>query len=569
MPPPEPLTRTPAPSLDFSRPGTPAADDFGDIYFSTDGGLDETRAVFLTGCGLPDGWRDRDMFTIAELGFGSGLNFLATWQAWLDSGARGTLHYISVEGFPFAKSDLERALDHFPELADLSRRLIGGWPGPVRGIHRRHFGSVTLTLIHDAVASALASQRFHADAWFLDGFSPAKNPAMWSPDMMAEVARLSAPDARLATFTVAGAVRRALTEAGFKVERVAGFGRKRHRLEARRTETPTPRGNRPAAPTIIGAGIAGASIAQAFLRRGIVPTVLFDPDHPAASANPAALIKPRLDLQDQPASRFFLSSFLYAREAYKDAVLLEGITHRPKTDAEADRLQRIARQEPLGPGHLHWTGDSLDMPSALTIVPQAAREAMLAGVTPRPGRIDDLSALSGPLILASGYGVRSLLPDARFRFSRGQLSWTQGTLDRPVTYGGYAVPLDEHVDMRVLIGASHERITDHSQAFAVRDEDDAANLAQARSQGLDLGPSVQPLRTSVRVNTADTLPRLLCPDTEKAGENTKTDLWVLSGLGSRGFVFAPLLGEALVSAWLGEPSPLDAAVMDRLNRRPG
>ena len=105
-----PLTRTPAPSLDFSRPGTPAADDFDDIYFSTDGGLAETRTVFLEGCGLPDGWVDREVFTIAELGFGSGLNFLATCQAWVESGAKGRLHFISVEAFPFSKTDLEQAL---------------------------------------------------------------------------------------------------------------------------------------------------------------------------------------------------------------------------------------------------------------------------------------------------------------------------------------------------------------------------------------------------------------------------------------------------------------------------
>lgn len=561
MPPPVPLTRTPPPALDFSRPGTPAAINFGDIYFSTDGGLDETRAVFLGGCGLPKRWMDRDLFTVAELGFGSGLNFLATWQAWRESGAKGRLHYISVEGFPFERDDLQRALDHFPELGDLSRQLIDSWPGPVKGLHRRHFGSVTLTLIHDTVTHGLASQEFRADAWFLDGFSPAKNPDMWSADIMTEVARLSASDARLATFSVAGAVRRALSDAGFTVERLDGFGRKRHRLEARRNGPRARQYDSPLAPTIIGAGIAGASVARAFLRRGIVPTVLSDPGHPAASANPAALIKPRLDLQDQPASRFFLSSYLYAALTYRDAILQQGLSHYPKSEAEADRLRRIAEQAPLGPGHLSWTGDALDMPSALTIDPDVARRTMLTGADHHHVPVSDPSEIDGPVILASGYGIRALLPESDFRFSRGQLSWTDGSLNHPVTYGGYAVPVGEHI----LLGATHERIFDHGDAFAIRAEDDASNLAQAQAQGLHVGPDVQPVRSSVRVNTADTLPRLFKANTKKAGQ----DLWVLSGLGSRGFVFAPLLGEALVSAYLGEPSPLDRAVIERLSRRPG
>ncbi len=559
MPPPVPLTRTPAPSLDFSQPGTPAAEDFGDIYFSIDGGLAESRAVFLEGCGLPNNWMGREVFTIAELGFGSGLNFLAAWQAWRDSGATGRLHFISVEAFPFERSDLSRALAHFPELAELATSLIESWPGPVRGVHRRHFGSITLTLIHDAVAPALAGQSFKADAWFLDGFSPAKNPDMWSPAIMSDVTRLSAPGARVATFTVAGAVRRSLSDAGFEVEKKEGFGRKRQRLEARlpgQATAPT----RPQAPMIIGAGIAGASIAAAFLRRGINPTVLFDPDHIAASGNGAALIKPRLDLQDRPESRFFLSSFLYAREIYRDAARYEGLVHCPKTDSEAVRLARIAAQMPLGANHLRWTDETLEMDSSLVIDTEAARTSLLAEADVQARRVDSLESLKGPIIFAGGYGVRTLLPNAAFRFSRGQLSWGSGAMERPVTYGGYAIPIRG----QILLGATHDRIENHDTVFDLRPEDDAANLAQGISQGLDLDPDVQSFRASVRVTTADTLPRLVRTQTTKAEQ----DLWILSGLGSRGFVFAPLLGEALVSAYLGEPSPLTGTVADKLSRLP-
>lgn len=563
MPAPQPLTRTPAPKLDFSRPGTPAASDFGDIYFSVDGGLAETQAVFLQGCGLPQRWMGCDLFTIAELGFGSGLNFLAAAKAWAQSGAKGRLHFISVEGFPFERDDLARALSAFPELSEWAAPLIEQWPGPVRGIHRRHFGPITLTLIHDEVRPALAAQNFAADAWFLDGFSPAKNPDMWAEDILAEVGRLSAPGARIGTFTVAGSVRRGLSAAGFEVARVPGFGRKRQRLEARRTGERVTRPV-PETPTIIGNGIAGAMIARAFLRRGITPRVIYDPDHIAASGNGAALIKPRLDLQDQPASRFFLASFLYARAVYGDAIRHEGLIHRPKTPDEAERLARIAAQAPLGDGHLNWTGEALDMPSALVIDTQAARGAALHGADVTEQRLSALSEIDGPVIIASGYGIRELLPELSFRYSRGQLSWTTGMMDGPVTYGGYALPLRGPI----LLGATHGRIEDHTQAFALRAEDDQHNLRQALDQGLNVGPDVESFRASVRVNSPDTLPRLFQLRPSKTQKTKPQQIWGLSGLGSRGFVFAPLLGEALVSAYLGEPSPLEAKLLERFNRLP-
>jgi tRNA 5-methylaminomethyl-2-thiouridine biosynthesis bifunctional protein len=561
MPPPVPLTRTPAPALDFSRPGTPAATDYDDIYFSTDGGLEETRAVFLQGCGLPDRWQGQSVFTIAELGFGSGLNFLATWQAWLDSGATGRLHYISVEGFPLDQDALATALSSFPDLAPQSGPLIQSWPGPVKGVHRRYFGAVTLTLIHDPVDRALSQLRFKADAWFLDGFSPAKNPAMWSEAVLAQVAKNSAAGARLATFTVAGAVRRGLENVGFEVEKKPGFGRKRHRLEARRPGTKRPH-KTPPMPTIIGDGIAGASIAHAFARRDLVPNIIHDPDHPAASGNGAALIKPRFDLQDNPPARFFLSSFLYARQAYHavDAIRHDGVEHRLSGKTDPSRFTKLVGQEPLGPGHLVLRDADLALPTSCVIDTQIARAQFLSRAYVKAQRVERLDAIEGPVILACGYGIRTLLPNHGFRFSRGQLSWTNGRVEGPVTYGGYAIPMAE----KILLGASHDRIEDHDQAFSLRPEDDAMNLSQALAQGLDVGPEVTPFRASVRVNSPDTLPRLIKLETEK----TRQDVWVLSGLGSRGFVFAPLLGEALVSAYLGEPSPLAADFVARISAIP-
>ena len=188
------LTLCPAPNLDWSRPAAPASHKFGDIYFSVEGGLEETRAVYLKACSLPERWREpkfeRQPFVIGELGFGTGLNFLAVWQMWKAHCKTGQrLHFVSIEKFPLSKQDLETALSHWPELSREAQALLSVWPGRVRGTHVLHLGSVTLTLCHDDVQDALAGLSMQADAWFLDGFSPAKNPAMWSEDVMRHVGR--------------------------------------------------------------------------------------------------------------------------------------------------------------------------------------------------------------------------------------------------------------------------------------------------------------------------------------------------------------------------------------------
>ena len=421
---PQPLISTPAATLDWSRPNTPMATEFGDIYFSTDGGLDETRAVFLSGCGLPDRWTNRSVFTIAELGFGSGLNFLATWQKWTETAqAKQRLHYVSIEKFPFDVLQLQRALTAWPELDILIAQLLAQWPGRVKGIHRLDFGDVTLTLMHDDVIKALDDvDGLKADAWFLDGFSPSGNPAMWSAGVMRRVAASSAPGARLATFSVAGAVRTALSDAGFTVRKMPGFGRKRHRLEADFPGQRPPKISPIDKALIVGAGITGRSLATALAARHIPFDIIDDRAHPAASGNPAALVKPRFDLQDRPESRFFLAAYLYALRQYPDsAVLSRGIKQIPKTEKEAERFQKLIAQAPLGGAHLNWKDDALWIESALIIDPEKA----LADFDIRRETYEPAQGKSGysHIFLAGGYGISKISPDLDIRLSRGQISW--------------------------------------------------------------------------------------------------------------------------------------------------
>ena len=219
--------------LEFDSHGTPVSSIYGDVYHSASGASAQARHVFLAGNGLPARWQGRSRFTILETGFGLGVNFMTTWQVWLADPSRcGTLHFVSLEKHPFSARDLAEAHRAWPELAELSQALCAGWPALTAGTHHLRLGDgkVTLSLVFGDALACLPSLDCDADAFYLDGFSPAKNPVLWSPELMRQLARRAHAGTTLATWSVAGGVRRALTEVGFRVERVAGFGTKRQML---------------------------------------------------------------------------------------------------------------------------------------------------------------------------------------------------------------------------------------------------------------------------------------------------------------------------------------------------
>lgn len=207
------------------RGETPVSTRFDDPYFSLENGLDETRHVFLQGNDLPD--RFCDGFHIAELGFGTGLNLLAALQLWRHAGVLGKLHFTTFEAFPLTPLEMIRAQAGFPELADLATELAPHW-----GETRFELPDLRFEMITGDARETLPTWEKHADAWFLDGFSPAKNPELWSPELMAEVAAHLAPGGSAATYTAAGHVRRGLVAAGLDVTRLPGYGRKRHMTRA-------------------------------------------------------------------------------------------------------------------------------------------------------------------------------------------------------------------------------------------------------------------------------------------------------------------------------------------------
>lgn len=328
-------------NLEFNAEGTPVSRDFDDVYFSNDNGLEETRYVFLDGNQLNARFPDhpRSQFVVAESGFGTGLNFLTLWQAFEQFRAAHPeatlqrLHFISFEKFPLTAHDLRLAHEHWPELRVWAEQLQAQWPLPSGGCHRLVLdgGRVTLDLwlgdINELTDKLDDSLNQKVDAWFLDGFAPAKNPDMWSPNLFSAMARLARPGATLATFTCAGFVRRGLQEAGFTMRKTKGFGRKREMLTGVMEQENTLPARAPwfarsgaekRETAIIGGGIASALLSLALLQRGWQVTLYCADAAPAAGAsgNRQGALYPLLTAHDPALSQFFPAAFTFARRLY-------------------------------------------------------------------------------------------------------------------------------------------------------------------------------------------------------------------------------------------------------------
>ena len=556
--------------LDWGPDGLPRSRAFGDVYFSAVDGLAESRAVFLAGCGLPQAWEGRRRYTVGELGFGTGLNILALLDLWRREGPPdGRLHVFSIEAHPLRAADAARALGAWPDLADLADLLIQNWPGPARGWRRIELPGLraTIDLAFMDVALALEGWTGRADAWFLDGFAPAANPDMWSPRVFELVTARSSPGAHAATFTVAGAVRRGLAEAGFSVAKRPGFGRKRERLEAWLPDAP-PAEPPPARVAIIGGGIAGAAAARAVRALGS-EAVVFDPAGPGggASGNPAALVTPRLDAGGGAPGRLFAQAFTRAVALYETvpgAVVARGVLQRPAKPADLVRFGKNVEAGLFDDGALVLSAAGLDQVQALTIAPEAAltawtgdvRRIRVAAVEPDGdawrllGEDGEELMRANAVILAAGLGTGELAPGLDLAPVRGQASWATGADLSPTAtaWGGYAVPLPCG---GVLFGATHGR---GEASCDLRPEDHARNLATLKAELPELAARLEgrPLdgRAAVRAVTPDRLPIAGPAPGAPAG------LFVLSGFGSRGFTHAPLLAEHVAARVLGAPSPL-------------
>ncbi|HKW37750.1 MAG TPA: bifunctional tRNA (5-methylaminomethyl-2-thiouridine)(34)-methyltransferase MnmD/FAD-dependent 5-carboxymethylaminomethyl-2-thiouridine(34) oxidoreductase MnmC [Burkholderiales bacterium] len=576
--------------LAFDASGVPRSEEYGDVYHSVDGGVAQARRVFLGGNELPDRWRGRTSFTIVETGFGLGINFLAACAALLeDSRAPARLHYVSVEKHPFRKEDLATALARYPDLC-LAGELVALWPLPLPGFHRLHLarGRVTLTLLLGDAAQLLPQLEARADAFFLDGFAPEKNPEMWSAAIARELARLAAPGATVATWTVAASVRTNLANAGFTVSKREGFGRKREMLGG----TYAGRGTSAAKPersvAIIGAGIAGSACAERLASRGREVTVIDRHAGPAqeASGNPVGLLRPALHVEDTAIARLSRAAIGYALRQFHTLELSwrqSGVLRLARDASQMKRFEdaaaanaypaefarlvdgaeatRITGRAVRGPG---WW-----IPSAAWVSPPALCAALLgserirrvfsaeavrlakSGEGWRVEGKDGVIARAPHVVLANAAEANALLPGLRLPLTlvRGQVSFAPKgqKLDVPVSGDGFVAPTADGF----ALGATFQ-IDDMESGPRVADH--AANLVRADSllpgfaEGLD--PARLTGRIAFRATTPDRLP-IYGELPEHPGVHAAL------GLGANGLLWAPLCAEWLASWMEAEPLPME------------
>ncbi|MEJ8821396.1 FAD-dependent 5-carboxymethylaminomethyl-2-thiouridine(34) oxidoreductase MnmC [Variovorax humicola] len=595
--------------------GVPRSERFDDIYHTETGALAQSRHVFLAGCGLPAAWAHQPQWLILETGFGFGFNFLTTLQAWLADPARPRmLHFVSIEAHPVGTEDLLRAASAYPELADLARMLAAQWVELLPGFHRMSFegGHVLLTLCIGDVQAMLRAQRFEADSVFLDGFSPDRNPAMWSPETLKAVSRFARRGTGIATWTIARAVRDALTQCGFQVKKAPGLPPKRDCLRGTFDPAWTPRRRTPAAEravpgrcAVIGAGLAGAAVATSLARRGWQVDVFDKAHHAAAGASglPVGMLAPHVSSDDALLSRLTRAG-IRATWQQLETLLSEGsdwcasgvLERRPDGDvrvppgwyadgpnlswpASASQVDRIRLPENApalwhrragwvrphalvaawleSPGvHLH-TGCEVER-----IGPSMAGWCLF-------GANDRLLREADRVVIAAGFESGRFIASLPLQPVRGQVEW--GTVPPGATLPTTPVNGDGHLiagvpygdDLLWLTGATFDR--DSVDVAPRRDDTDAnrerlARLHPAAASALAASFEANAPWTGVRCASADRRP-LVGPVPGPPG------LWACTALGSRGLSFAALCAELLAAQWHAEPLPLPATLARALDTR--
>lgn len=578
------------------------APDFGDVYASRSGAWGQAEAVFINGCELGSRWQTAHCVRLIETGFGLGVNFLATWASLLESGSRARLHYVSIEKHPFTASDLRAALQLSmasapsglaARLQPLAERLLAQWPPLIAGFHSLELDErVTLTLALGDAADLLPRVAGRFDAIFLDGFAPDRNPQMWSPQLIAKLAALAAPGARLSTWCVAGAVRRALAEAGFHVEKRPGFGGKRDSLAAfMPADIVQP--VRPNNAIVIGAGIAGASVARQLARRGIAVTVL-ERERPAAggSGNPVGIVRPEPGSATNPIAELTAAGTTWLQRwmAQHGAAVRHdwcGVLRMARDERKRDKMAAQAGCVPVD--WLHeadlaaasalcgsTVADSgFHLPQAGWVVPPTLVAALLAApeIEVRSGAavgrmtredqgwrvtLADGSELQAPLVVLATAFDEGLGPVyLTMGRARGQLSQLPARDDRPlkrvVCRDGYIAPA---VNGLHTIGAT---VQHDDEEPAPRQADDAQNFE--RLQRLlpgfaDNASALQSGRVGWRATTQDRVPLV---------GKLADGLYASLGHGARGITCAPLCGEWLAALICDEPLPLGSEWIKRLD----
>ena len=327
---------------------------YNDIYFDKLNGPKETEHVYLNTNNLTKKFKNKQKFVIAEIGFGTGLNFILTWKLWKENRkTNGSLTYISFENAPLSKKDIERVYKKFKKLDGYSRFLLKNIPERYKSTHRIFIkaDNINLILIYDDITS-LINFNFKADTWFLDGFSPKKNPLVWTDKLFKQLYNFTNLDGSLSTFSVAGHIRRGLLKAGFKVSKVSGYGNKKEISYAIKNDLISSNQYKfscekkigPVA--IIGSGISGASLAYALRKRNI-ECFIIDKSYKlanGASGNKIALQMPKLTMDNSPYGQLSLEAFLFSRKIAKSLNAIpksDGLVLIPSRDRDILKFKKL------------------------------------------------------------------------------------------------------------------------------------------------------------------------------------------------------------------------------------
>ncbi len=530
---------------------------FDDIYYSVDDGVGESLYNFFKGNDLPNAWLDREYFTICELGLGTGLNMVLAIDLFLkESKPNQKLHLISIEKYPLTKEQILQALDRWKDIfSDGLDLFIKRYPLTIPARHSFDLNEkISLTLCFDDVDDALQELNTAVDCWFLDGFNPAKNPDMWSENVFKEIARLSNSEARFATFTAAGFVKRGLEAVGFDVRKEKGFGRKRERLLGRflgqSVHMPyVCKKNKKVA--VIGAGLAGASVAY-HLNKNNIHVDVFDKETniaAKASGNIMGLLNPALTPTQQWKNKFYSAALSYARQEFEHLSLSHDIGYDPcgsihilhdekKTKRfekiidnsgwPQDLLRIIDASESSELAGVPISYSSVYMKSSAKVSPVKLVAALLSHVDcyleenienwhkDECGRYSLLSntgrSFSGydSLILASGYGARlmSHLQDLPIlKPIRGQVTYINAPdlarkLRLNLCFGGYLTSLDNE---NMVLGATYDRGDEQDDHRPLDDESNLNFLAQYFPSFVE-HMKITGGRAGIRVTTEDYMP---------------------------------------------------------------
>lgn len=604
--------------------------DYGDVYFSTDSGLDETHYVFLAHNQLQSRWKSlaesssQGHFTIFETGFGTGLNFLCAWKLWRETAPKSArLHFVSTEKTPLSIHDLQKALSAWPELKHFTDKLLSQYPFISKSWHRLLFddGRVTLTLLVGDINVTLPKFKNLVDAWFLDGFSPAKNPDMWQASLFEEMAKHAHSETTFATFTSAGDIRRGLRDAGFQVSKAPGFGKKREMLFGQYQGAC----DQPAADAksviVIGGGLSGATSAEAMARRGYQVTLI--ERHPKlaqeASGNPLGVLYPRLTGGETPLNTLALQGFLYTLGMLENIKIDDenyqpcGVLQLAFNDREHKRITSVINEYPelvqstsklnaLALSGIDVAHDGMFIPQAGWLNPAAFCEALTQHSNIKKQTKTEVLTLKKTaegwqvlsqnevvceatnLIIANATDAQQFQQTRHCEMQavRGQISLLptigdSDTIKTVICADGYLSPARQGYH---CLGATFSP-NDHN--IDIRETDHESNLNMLKSLAPNWNQDRYEVNTlqgraAIRATTSDYLPLAGAvidiaqlqdkPPRYNASPESLTwlkGLYINAGHGAKGLVNAPICAEIIAGLICNEPAPVECSLLSALD----